>query len=357
MEKDYPLDNKKETVTIKCDGCGANMVFDPATQLLKCPHCESVKDFEKSTAVKEIDVLSAFSGETWDNESTVYRCENCGAVVVLPPNQTATKCPYCETSHVVKSSELAGLKPNALYPFMITIQGAIERAKKWAKSKLFAPRKFKNNLKEENVRGIYQPSFTFDSQTYSFYTARIGKRHTRVVGSGKNRRTETYIVWRTVSGDYSEFFNDVLINADTGFSQTILNKISPFQESTIKEYSSEYLTGFVAKRSDREIGNCWEDAKGVIDVMLKRHILSQYDHDVVDYFNISTTHENVTYKYVLLPIYLLNFRFRKKLYTIHVNGNSGVVHGKTPVSIPKVLLTVLLALAVICGIGYLFYIS
>ena len=122
-----PFENEKDTVTCKCDGCGANMVFDPETQMLKCPHCGSVKDFEKSNAVEEIDVLKAFgNGETWKDDSSVYRCENCGAVVVLASGQTATRCPYCETAHVVKSNETAGLKPNAVYPFTVTKQKILE---------------------------------------------------------------------------------------------------------------------------------------------------------------------------------------------------------------------------------------
>ena len=354
--QEIPFENEKDTVTSKCDGCGANMVFDPETQMLKCPHCGSVKDFEKSSVVEEIDVLKAFSnGETWKDDSSVYRCENCGAVVVLASGQTATRCPYCETSHVVKSEETAGLKPNAVYPFTVSRQNALEFSKKWAKSKLFAPRKFKKNLSEENFRGVYQPSFTFDSQTRSVYHGRIGKRHTRTVGSGKNRRTETYIVWRNISGTYDEFFNDVLINGDTTYSQNTLNKISPFNYSDIKVYGDEYLTGYMAKRSDRTVESCWDDAKSLIDGSIRRGILSRYVYDVVSYLNVSTTHQDVTYKYVLLPVYILNYRYGKKLYSVHINGNTGKVAGKSPVSPLRVLVAVLLGIALVGLIGFLYY--
>lgn len=350
------FDNKRDTVTAKCDGCGANMVFDPETQTLKCFHCGSIKDFEKNSAVEEIDILKAFGqGEVWKDDGSVYRCENCGAVVVLASGQTATVCPYCETSHVVKSEESAGLKPSAVYPFTVTKKNALEFSKKWAKSKLFAPRKFKKNLVEENFRGVYQPSFTFDSQTRSVYSGRIGKRHTRTVGSGKNRRTETYIVWRNIHGSYEQFFNDVLINGDVDYSQTTLNKISPFNYSDIKVYGDEYLTGFMAKRSNRTVESCWGDAKSVIDGLIKRGILSKYFYDVVDYLNVSTTHEDVTYKYVLLPVYLLNYRYGKKLYSVHINGNTGKVAGKSPVSPLRVILAGLLGVAVVGLIAFLYY--
>ena len=350
------MHDKKSTVTRKCDGCGANMVFDPETQTLKCFHCGSVKDFEKSDNVVEMDVLKAFGqGETWKDGGLVYRCENCGAVVVMASEQTATLCPYCETSHVVKSQESAGLKPSAVYPFAITQKSALDFSKKWVKSKLFAPTKFKKNLIEENVRGVYQPSFTFDSQTRSQYYGRIGKRHTRTVGSGKNRRTETYIVWQRISGTYDQFFNDVLISGDSDYSQATLNKISPFNYSSIKVYGDEYLTGFMAKRSNKTVESCWGDAKTVIDGLLRKNILSQYFYDVVDYLNVSTTHDDVTYKYVMLPVYLINYKYKSKLYSVHVNGNTGKVAGKLPISPLKVILAVVLGIAVVGLLGFLYY--
>ncbi len=355
MQKEV-YQNEKETEVIKCSACGSNMVFDPQTQKLICPHCNRLEDFYKSSDVKELDIITAFGkGEQWKDESSVYRCENCNAVVILSAGQTATKCPYCETAHVIKTEELVGLKPNAVYPFTVTKTTAIERSKKWAKARLFAPRKFKKNLVEENFNGVYQPAFTFDSNTYSTYVGRIGKRHTRTVGSGKNKRTQTYVVWRNISGNINKFFDDVLINGDSDYSQSTLNKISPYDYSTVKTYDNEYLTGFMAKRSNRRVEDCWQDAKCEIDKLIKQAILSQYFYDVVDYLNVSTTHENVTYKYVLLPIYLLNYKYGKKLYSVHINGNTGKVAGKSPISWLRVLIAVALGVAIVSLLGYLIY--
>ena len=345
-----------ETVTVKCHSCGANMVFDPASQKLKCPHCETHSDFEKSSRVKELDIRKhLYNAKSWDDESVAYRCDNCGATVVLAPNQTATVCPYCSTSHVVKLNENKCLKPGALYPFTKTEGEAFSFAKEWAKKKIFAPRRFKKELNADKFKGVYQPCYTFDSNTYSTYNGRVGVRHTRTVGSGKNRRTETYIVWRYISGDYSHFFDDVTVNGDTQEFQKTLNKLMPFDYGTIKEYDTEYLTGYMAKRSDRSLKDCWIDAKSMIDSELRRLILSRHRHDVVDYLNVSTTHENVTFKHVLMPVYVSNFNYKNKRYNVFVNGNTGKVTGKTPVSPWRVLIAVVLGLAVVALLGYLFY--
>ena len=92
-----------------------------------------------------------------------------------------------------------------------------------------------------------------------------------------------------------------------------------------------------------------------MDEVLRKEILGQYSYDVVSYLNVDTTHSSVTYKYVLLPVYILNYNYRGKNYSIYVNGNTGKVTGKTPVSALKVALTVLLGIIIIGGIAYLIY--
>ena len=341
-------EKRKETAYVKCDSCGANLSFDPKTQELKCFHCGSYKSFEKSNAVSELFIENAFiEAENIDKSSSVYRCDNCGAVVVLSAHEVATFCPYCNTSHIVKSDDLSGLKPNAVYPYTVVKEDAVSQAKTWAKKKIFAPSSFKKSLNVEQIHGIYEPAFTFDSTTYSTYYGRVGKRHTRVVGSGKNRRTQTYIIWRTISGSFNRVFDDVFINASGDYEQKTFDKILPFNYAEIKTYTQEYLSGFMAKHHDKDINTAWGEAKGAMDRILKREILSQYFYDVVDYINVDTTHEKVTYKYVLLPVYQLNFRYKKKNYSVFVNGETAKVTGKTPVSPLRVLTAIGIGLAVI----------
>lgn len=357
LEKEFSQNNSSSDVVYsKCSNCGSNLVFDPQTQCLKCEHCGFLSDFEKSSAVSELAIEEAFKkAENWDDEAESYRCENCGAVVVLARGETATVCPYCSTSHVVKTEELVGLKPNVVYPFTLTNEQGVESAKKWAKKQLFAPRKFKKSLTANNIRSIYEPCFTFDSKTFSSYNGRVGYRRTRTVGSGKNRRTETYIVWRNVSGTYSLNFDDIMINAGTTYSQKTLDKLLPFNYNTIKVYEKRFLTGYTARRYEKPIEDAWADAKNTMDAKIRSAIISSYHCDVVSYLNVSTSHSAVTYKYALLPVHLLSFRYRKKDYGVCVNGNTGKVAGKTPISPIRVTIAVLLGLAVIIGLGYLIY--
>lgn len=352
------LYDKREVDTdhVKCAGCGANMEFDPASQKLVCRHCGRTEELEKQFGAPELDYLKGLDAcEQWDRETVVFRCENCGAKVLLDRAQTAKLCPFCGTAHVVEAGEQAGIKPTALLPFAFDKDIAVQRCKAWAKKGWLAPRKFRKRMSPDSVNGVYTPCFTFDSNTFSRYEGRIGKRHTRVVGSGKNRRTETYIVWRNISGTFSNRFDDVLVTAGRMMSQKNMEALQPYDTNRGCLFEEEYMLGFMAYRYETGLSELWKDARDIIDQRLRGMILGQYVYDCVGYLNVSTSHENVTYKYVMLPVWVGNYTYGRKLYNFYVNGTTGKVAGKRPVSPWKVLGLVFAGLALAAGLFLLWY--
>jgi len=75
---------------------------------------------------------------------------------------------------------------------------------------------------------------------------------------------------------------------------------------------------------------------------------------VVSSFRISTQYYNITYKYVLLPVYVGHCKWRQKVYNFFVNGLNAKVTGKAPVSPLKVSILVVLGIALIVGLYFLF---
>ncbi|MGN0819659.1 MAG: hypothetical protein ACI4M6_04575 [Christensenellaceae bacterium] len=340
---------------VKCASCGGNMVFDPATQNLVCQHCGSVVEFDKDGSVAELDIRAAFDNVETCDDSKVLRCSNCGAVMEVDSDDIALFCPYCHTSHVLKTEDIKGIKPNAIYPFTISSEQAVVYAKKWAKSKFFAPKSFKKTLTEKNIRGIYNPCWTFDSQTYTRYDGRVGDRKTRTVRTKNGTRTETYIVWRSISGEISRRYDDVTISASNSFEQRSLERIMNCSPTSIRVYEKKYLAGFYANHYQKDVKQSWDEAKSFMDSDIRKAIAQKHHAEVVDYINTSTVHKNVTYKYVLLPVWALFFPYKKKRYEVFVNGNTGLTTGKSPVSFLKVLLAVGLGCLLVLVIFLLAY--
>ena len=147
-----------EAESFKCYACGSNLVFDPSSQSLKCPHCDTEVSFSSDTAQELLLGYGLNNDRLWTaKEAVVFSCNNCGAKVVMTASETAKSCPFCGTAHVQKMEELAGIKPNAVLPFTFDDKKAIDYSKKWAKKRFYAPRKFKKNICTDNVRGVYTP--------------------------------------------------------------------------------------------------------------------------------------------------------------------------------------------------------
>ncbi len=348
-----PENPENRTAVMKCPACGADMVYDAESGKLLCEHCGTQKEIESKTS-EELDFERLLTDKGGWDESHVFRCENCGAQEVLDKNEIAKQCPFCGATNIVETSELPDIRPNAVVPFRVALKDAATAVKTWVRKRIFAPQKFRKSAKPEKMKGVYMPSFSFDSRTNSYYTAVLGKHYyvtRRVNGKTVQEQRTRYF---TVSGNYEMFFDDVLIQASGTIDQKSLNKLQPFQTNESREYTKEYLSGYTATQNTKSGLECWEEAKNVIGNRLRSAILSQYVYDVVSSFRISTQYSGITFKYILLPVYVGHCKWHTKIYNFFVNGLNGKVTGKAPISPLKVFITVLIAVGVIVGLYFLF---
>ncbi|MGN0824591.1 MAG: hypothetical protein ACI4MB_05965 [Candidatus Coproplasma sp.] len=345
------------TDTSSCPLCGGRLVYSPADCALKCEYCGGKGQIDMSRYGEELnfyDLINA-KNNTWSNETHVFRCNNCGAKTVISKKEISKKCPFCGTTNVVQTEELCGLKPNAVLPFLLDKAQACESAVKWAKKRLFSPRKFKKTVYPEEIDGNYIPAFTFDTNTVTRYSGKLGRNKTRTKRVNGKTVTETYTEWFHISGTYKMSFDDFLVQASDSVKQKDVDKISPFDTNQSQAYSSDYLMGYTAAQYSKSGQECWEYARGVMQEQVKAAILRQYTYDKVGSFSMNMSCNDITYKYVLLPLYVGHYSYSKKLFNFFVNGRNGKVTGKAPVSPLRVGIAVLLGLVAVAGIAALIY--
>lgn len=353
----------EQTEVNQCASCGGNTVYDPTTKTLKCPFCGTENKIETTREnTIELDFLQALEKDdhSWDDEKRVFSCENCGAETVLDKDKVADFCSFCGSSHIALSDHHAGIKPALVIPFQISRDEAVEKFKVWMKKRYFAPSKLIQSYKLNKLSGAYIPYWTFDSLTNSSFTVRIGTYYyvtvTRtVMEDGKPKQvTEQVrkIRWRTENGRYQEFFDDVLVKASRNVASGLISKIEPFHLDGLIDYKSAYLSGFLAERYSIPLKEGWDDARSVIDSRIESGIHGQVHGDVVEIVTVSTDYKDITYKHILLPIWISSFHFNDKVYRFLVNGQTGKVSGKSPVSAVKVSILVVAILAVIMVIWF-----
>ena len=327
---------------IKCS-CGADMVFDPAFQNLRCPYCDSTRDIQKRVPhIRDFEKERNMGGVAFDGDT--YKCPNCGGESEIHGFDTAVKCPFCGGTNVIKLEDMKGLKPDSLLPFALTKDSAVQAGQKWIRKKFFAPRKLKKNFAVDKFHGVYIPSFAFDSNTHSTYDGRFGEDRTRTVQTKDGPKVEHYIEWYHVSGNWDRFFEHTMVEASTQIRQEELNNILPFDMDNATAYTREYLAGFSAERYDTSLDDSFGIAKSEMDGMIRQEIKNHYNPDHVDYLNVKTRFSNVKFRYTLLPLWICGYKFKEKVYRFLINARTGKATGKVPKSPLKITFTVLLAL-------------
>jgi predicted RNA-binding Zn-ribbon protein involved in translation (DUF1610 family) len=336
----------------KCPSCGANLSFDPETQSLKCEHCGTTVEIKKDR-ISENNINSLFRvDESYSKENFVFQCKNCGAKQIVTDKTIAQVCNFCGTSNVVSTDELPGLKPQGVVPFKITEAKASDIAVHWGSHKFFAPKAFKRSLSTiDNIKKVFLPSFTFDANTFSTYHGRLGKYYTvSKVVNGKTV-TERKIRYFNISGSYVLDFDDVLVKASNIIDQKAFGKIQPFNTNGSLVYNSDLVLGSQAVQYDKDGKICFNEAQNYMRQRIQQCILKEYVYDVVDSFHLDAQFNNVTYKYVLLPLHVGHYNYKEKLYNFFVSGETGNIFGKTPLSFGRVLLVVLGILVAVGLVG------
>lgn len=337
-----------KTDEFECPNCGAKVEFDPNSQTLLCPYCSTqVKVGQNENATeRKLDELLA-NTTVW-SETEVIQCQNCGSKEVISKGEISSQCSFCGTNNVVTTSEIIGMKPHGVCPFEKNINEAQASVKDWIKHKKFLPNSFKKMDTMSAIKGVYVPAFTFDSNTETKYSGRLGERESYTVRVNGKTETRTKTRYFNISGDYNRKFDDLLVYATDKIPPLMLTELEPFPTGKSVVYDAKYLAGYSASTYTMDGKKAWANCQTRASAELREEILSKYHHDVVDYFNADTSYFNTSFKYLLLPVYVGHHTYKNKNYNFYVNGSTGKVSGKVPRSGWKIFFFVL---AIVLGIS------
>jgi hypothetical protein len=70
--------------------------------------------------------------------------------------------------------------------------------------------------------------------------------------------------------------------------------------------------------------------------------------------SMHTIYSKITFKLLLLPLYISAYKFKGKLYNVYVNGRTGKMKGQRPIAWGKVALLVISIIAVIVTLYLIF---
>ena len=121
--------------------------------------------------------------------------------------------------------------------------------------------------------------------------------------------------------------------------------LGPAPTQRAKPFSAGYVAGDLSRTYDRDVESCLGEARGRMDGEIESTIRSDIGGDRQDINRKDTNFQSLTFKHLLLPIWLLTVIYAGKPFQVFINGITGEVQGQRPWS--QVTLSVAIALAVI----------
>ncbi len=341
--------------TRPCSACGGELQFDIAAQALACPHCGATQaivthplaSVDEQSLVALRQAGGARRTHLVDEKEIV--CQSCGGHTTFVGTMTSTKCPYCasdiQRTDVHEAPDR--LAVDGVLPFTVDERAANTGLEKWINSRWFAPREFKQYSSHGSFESIYSAYFTYDADCLTHYQGDRGDHYTRTEGHGENERTVTETRWHRVSGQVHNVFDDIVIPANTGFDAHRIEALAPWPTDRLQPFNRDYMAGHLSRTYDRDVEECFTEAKQHIDSEISHDVRRSIGGDEQRVHHQSTDYRGVTFKHVLLPIWLLTVIYAGQPLQVYMNGVTGEIHGQRPWSTVKIAAAVIAAIVVI----------
>ncbi len=282
------------------------------------------------------------------------KCGGCGAeVVVNTAEQMGARCHWCRHVLTVNEQVPNGAVPDAVLPFSMSHADAVSKIREFAgKRRLFADRGFVRDFKPENIVGVYLPYMVIDGNA-SADVAGFGQIETRQYtrGSGDNKVTvydaDVYEVQRHV--DFT--VDDLTIEASSERAHmnsavntnNVINTILPFDTENAVKWNASYLTGFTSEKRDQDVSQMVPQLEDQFLSIARSQIaasITPFDRGVRWERERIEVH-GTRWVSMYLPVWLYSYYHERNgkalVHYIAVNGRTGEVMGSVPVSNPRLI--------------------
>ncbi len=354
-----------------CPDCGGDAEWNAAKQALACPYCGTVLPWTDGetpmgAAIIEHDLAEALARlpHTEDGlglETRAVKCESCHAITEFEPTRTAQRCDFCGSPAIVPTeSQKNIITPESLLPAVIAAPKVRDLLREWYGNRWFAPNKLKRWALTDTLHGIYLPYWTFDAHVDAAWTAESGyyyyvtERYRDSSGTTRTRQVRK-IRWAPSSGSLSHFFDDNLVPGTVGVHLDLLRQVEPFPTiQELKPYDPAYVRGWSVERYQVDLAQAAATSRRQMDAALRELCVRQVPGDTHRNLRVDSEYHGVTFKHILVPVWLVSYTYGARSFQVVVNGFTGKTAGERPYSWVKITFAVLAGLVLLAALVYLY---
>ncbi|HEY2883057.1 MAG TPA: zinc ribbon domain-containing protein [Pirellulales bacterium] len=293
-------------------------------------------------------------------------CKNCGAKINVPADQRSVTCPFCDSNYVVEiaaDQKSDRQPPEFVIGFAVTPPQALEKFRAWlSEGGMFRPGDLSTAKIEEKLRGVYLPFWSFSMLAQSQWSAKIGEHwyRTETYTTEENgqtvthTRTVTETEWWDLAGQHQNYYSGYLVSGSRGLPQNYAEKIKPYRLENLKRYQPYFLAGWLSEEYSVERDAALDLSQQEFQRWEQQNIENFLPGDTHSQVAVDCQFSDVNSDLILLPVYLLSYRYGDKLFRFLLNGQTGKVAGDKPLSGMRIGVAVAIGLVILLVLWFLF---
>ena len=156
--------------------------------------------------------------------------------------------------------------------------------------------------------------------------------------------------WQLSSGSADNFFDDELVPASQGVPPQLLRKIEPFPTHELVKYDPGFLSGWIVEQYQIDLVAAAQRARELMENEMRQICAREVPGDTYQNLQVTDDYSAQTFKHILVPVWLLSYQYGTQNFQVVINGYTGSIAGKYPLSWGKITLAVLgtlIALAIL----------
>jgi len=261
-----------------------------------------------------------------------FECSGCGASMSYDAASEALQCPFCGSVEMVEKDDARVLAPNRVVPFQINRQGAENLMRKWLGRGFWRPGDLARQASIVKMMPVYVPYWVFQATTHTYWTADTSQTPMWAKGD-----------WCPLSGEHRGSYSGLLIGASGALAPRETAAICPFDLSEGKPPEEVDLENVTVEQFSLARKYARPLARQGLEASEAQACESSYVPGRARNVHVNVRIGSMSSEPVLLPVWIMAYRYRDRVYRFLVNGQTGRATGKAPTSINKILVAVAIA--------------